>query len=303
MEIKAKELWEQIYGDNEYSFDFANKLIIKKEYKTDSLFSWDYERYDFDDEKSFIANRETIKLRDRKSIFEIDDIKYIITRNPNYSYSILSPTKISDENCPINFDLFLNNKITNYEEKDYSFVIITLQKMTQDIANIFNNYIVEYLKIFKDLISFDINNENYSRTEIKFQFLISEDLTVKKTLEIGLTLSSLMPLIIHRLSSLNIELWNDEIEDGKYYNIFVTSKKTNENYFELKNIGILGMLTTFENSIFIDNITKDRIIKEGVFENNFIRAKNSGIEGVYQYKFSRHDISEYNEVITSKKTK
>jgi hypothetical protein len=154
----------------------------------------------------FIANLETIKIRDSQSMFEIDSNKYIITKNPDYSYSILSTSKISDENCPINFDLFLNNKINTYQEKEYSFIIISVKKMQPDILNVFGNYLVEYLKIFKELVSFDISNENFSRTELKFQFLLSDTFTIKKTLEVGMTISSLMPLIVHRLSALSPQL-------------------------------------------------------------------------------------------------
>lgn len=302
MEIKSKELWNEIYGDAEYSFDFANKLIIKDEYKTKTPFSWEADRYDFDDEKSFIANIETIKSRDKKPVFEIDNSRYIVTKNPDYSYSILSPSKISDENCPINFDLFLNNKINNYEKKDYSFIIISIKKMNMEILNIFNNYIVEYVKIFKNLISFDIDNSHFSRSEIKIQFLLSNDFSIRKTLEIGLTISSLMPLIIHRFSSLDEKLWSneDDMDDENYYNLFITSRRTNENPFALKNVSILGMIFTFENSIFIDDETKKEVVKKGIFENSFVKAKNSVEDDIYQYKFSRIDISQYNEIVLSK---
>ncbi|MGL6124941.1 MAG: hypothetical protein ACRC1F_00415 [Metamycoplasmataceae bacterium] len=302
MKEKAKELWEEKYGDSEYSFDFANKLIIKSEYQTNSPFSWDTDIYDFGDEASFIANIETIKARDKKPVFEIDNVRYIVTRNPNYSYSILSPSKISDEKCPINFDLFLNSKINNYTEKDYSFIIISLRKMEENIENIFNSYVIEYFKIFKQLISFDFDNSSYSRTELKFQFINSDEFTIKKTFEIALTLSSLMPLIIHRLSSLETKLWKheDSLNDEHYYNIFFTIKNNNENYFELKNIKILGMINMFENGIFLDESTKKAVVNKGISIAGFAVAKNSIEEGIYQYEFSRTDISQYNEIILSK---
>ncbi len=301
MEIKPLELWEEKYGKEEHAFDFSGKLIIKSEYQTDSPFAWNTELYNEDEKRSFIAHVETIKIRDKKSMFEIAENKYIITKNPNYSFSILSTSKITDENCPINFDLFLNNKINTYQKKEYSFLIITFKKMQSDILNVFSNYLIEYLKDFKELISFDINNENFSRTELKFQFLISDIFTIKKTLEIATTISSLMPLIIHRLSSLSSQLWSVDSEGKEYFNIFLTSSKVDENYFELKNKEILGMMSSFENTILIDEITKEKIVKEGIFANNFSRAKNSADEGVYQYKFSRNDIFQYNDLIFSKK--
>ncbi len=301
MENKSIELWEKTYGKEEYSFDFANKLIIKNQYKTESPFAWDTELYNQNEEKMFIANLETIKIRDSQSMFEIDSNKYIITKNPDYSYSILSTSKISDENCPINFDLFLNNKINTYQEKEYSFIIISVKKMQPDILNVFGNYLVEYLKIFKELVSFDISNENFSRTELKFQFLLSDTFTIKKTLEVGMTISSLMPLIVHRLSALSPQLWSSESESWEYFNIFISSAKTDENIFHLKNMEILGMLVSFENFIFVDEDVKEKLIKEGIFNNNFSKAKNSGTEGVYKYKFSRNDIFQYNELVFSKK--
>ncbi len=302
MEIKPIELWEEKYEKEEYAFDFAGKLIIKSEYQTDSPFAWNTEPYNEDEKRSFIANIETIKIRDKKSMFEIDGNKYIITKNPNYNFSILSTSKITDENCPINFDLFLNNKINTYQKKEYSFMIIAFKKMQSDIFNVFSNYIIEYLKNFKEMISFDVNNENFSRTELKFQFLISDVFTIKKTLEIAITISSLMPLIIHRLSFLNSQLWSVDLEGKEYFNIFLSSSKVDENYFELKNKEILGMMSSFENTILIDEITKEGITKEGIFVNNFSKAKNSGDEGVYQYKFSRNDIFQYNDLIFSKKS-
>jgi ACT domain-containing protein len=64
---------------------------------------------------------------------------------------------------------------------------------------------------------------------------------------------------------------------------------------------ILGMLVSFENFIFVDEDVKEKLIKEGIFNNNFSKAKNSGTEGVYKYKFSRNDIFQYNELVFSKK--
>ncbi|MDK2819865.1 MAG: hypothetical protein KFW07_03440 [Mycoplasmataceae bacterium] len=304
MKIKAQELWEELFGEQKFVFDFSNKLILKSEFQTDSLFSWDLENYDVDDEKFFIASIEAIKLRNKQSIFEIDDNKYIVTKNPDYSYSILSTTKINDEKCPINFDLFLNNKINNYEEKDYSFIIIAVKKMSQDMLNIFNNYIIDYLKNYKELLSFDLDNANFSRTELRFQFQNNDDFNTKKALDISLTISSLMPLIIHRLSLTSIELWiqNDLTDSNKFFNIFVTSTRAFENNFKLKEMEILGMITSFENSIFVDEESKKQIEKKGIFSDSFVKAKNSGTEGVYQYKFLRSDIAEYNKIIFNKKS-
>ncbi len=301
MEKKPIELWEEEYSKQEYAFDFANKLIIKSEHQTKSPFAWDVELYNQDEKRTFIANLETIKIRDQQSMFEIEGNKYIVTKNPDYSFSILSTSKISDEKCPINFDLFLNNKINTYQEKEYTFIIMSFKKMQPDILNVFGNYLVEYLKTFKELVSFDINNANFSRTELKFQFLISDIFTMKKTLEVGMTISSLMPLITHRLSSLSPQLWSVDSEGPAYFNLFISSAKTDENYFQLKNMEILGMLTSFENSIFVDEVTKDGIVKEGIFTNNFSKAKNSGTDGVYKYEFSRNDIFQYNELVFSKK--
>ena len=302
MDMKPNELWEEIYGDKEYSFDFANKLIIKKEFKTKSQFSWNAEQYDFEDETFFIANLETINIRDKRSIFEIGNDKYIITKNPDYSYTILSTTSISDEKCPINFDLFLNYKINNYEKKDYSFIVISLKKMNKDALNIFTNYIIEYLKIYKELISFDIDDSNFSRTEIKFQFIINSNFDEKNTLDIALTISSLMPLIIYRLNSLSIGLWISNIEETTYFNIFVSSKKSLENYFKLKDVGTLGMISGFENLIFINKELKIGLSKNNDNQNNnFVKAKNSEVEGIYEYKYLRNDISQYNEIIFRKK--
>lgn len=301
MGIKSKDLWEQLYGDKEFAFDFDNQLMIRKEYKTNSLFSWNKEQFDFEDEKSFIANISTIKNRDKKSIFEINNIKYFITKNPDYSYSILTPTKILDEKCPINFDLFLSNKISNYCKKEYSYILISFRKMNNDAMNIFNNYIVGYISNFKELTSFDINNNLFARTEIKFQFEINKFLNINKVLEIAITISSLMPLIIYRLSNLEIELWAEEMQEGGNFNIFVSSNNTFENIFELKNIESLGMITSFENTIFIDKRTKDIILNNGGFADSFVKAKNSATPDVYQYKLARIDIADYNQRIINKK--
>ncbi|MGL5643456.1 MAG: hypothetical protein ACRCW3_01630 [Metamycoplasmataceae bacterium] len=302
MAAKIKELWEEIYGDVEYAFDFANKLIIKKEYKTKSPFAWDIDIYDFGDEASFIAHIETIKLRDKKPVFEINGIKYIITQNPNYSYSIISPSKITDEKCPINFDLFLNSKINNYQQQNYSFIIITVKKMNQDIANIFLSFIVDYFKGFKEFISFNIDDSNFARTEIKFQFLNEEKFTSSDTFEIAVTTSTLMPLIIHRLSSLESKIWklDEEFNQEYYYNVFFVSKRMDENYFPFKEIKITEMITMFENTIFLDVDTKKEITEKGTSKNGFEVAKNSVEEGFYQYRYSRTDIAKYNDLVLSK---
>ncbi|MGL5205406.1 MAG: hypothetical protein ACRC7B_00630 [Metamycoplasmataceae bacterium] len=302
METKIKELWEEKYGDADYAFDFANKLIIKNEYKTKSPFSWDVDIYDFGDEASFIAHKETIKLRAKKPIFEIDGLKYIVTQNPNYSYSIISPSKISDERCPINFDLFLNSKINNYAEHNYSFIIIAIKKMNKDLFNIFLTFIVDYFRNFKQFISFDIDDNNFSRTEIKFQFLNEEKFMSSDAFEISVTISTLMPLIIHRLSSLEQNIWkiDEEFIQENYYNVFFSSKKMDENYYPFKDIKITEMITMFENTIFLDENTKKEIIENGISKNGFEVAKNSVEEGFYQYRYSRTDIAKYNELVLSK---
>ncbi|MGL5733200.1 MAG: hypothetical protein ACRCXE_03965 [Metamycoplasmataceae bacterium] len=302
MDAKAKELWEEKYGDANYAFDFANKLIIKSEYKTKSPFSWTIDIYDFGDEASFIAHTETIKLRDHKPVFEIDGLKYIITQNPNYSYSIISPSKISDEKCPINFDLFLNSKINNYAEQNYSFVIVTIKKMNKDIANIFLSFIVDYFKGFKQFISFNIDDSNFARTEIKFQFLNDEKFTSSDAFEIAVTSSTLMPLIIHRLSSLEQKVWkiDEEFEQEHYYNVFFVSQKMDENYYPFKDIKITEMITMFENTIFLDEKTKNEITEYGTSKNGFEMTKNSVEEGFYQYRYSRTDIAKYNDLVLSK---
>lgn len=301
MAIKHKDLWIELYGEKEYTFDFANKLIIRNEYKTNSPFSWNKEQFDFDDDKSFIANSLTIKLRNKMSNFEIDGEKYFITKNPDYSYSILTTTKIIDEKCPINFDLVLNNKINDYHKREYSYIIISYRKMNNDAMNIFNNYIVNYINNFKELISFDINNNSFARTEIKFQFEINNSFTLNKVLEIVITIRSLMPLIFHRLSNLEIELWSEDMQDKNNFNIFLSSNNSFENVFELKNIENLGMIISFENTIFIDKRTKDIILNTGSFADSFVKAKNSATPDVYQYKLARSDITDYNQKVINNK--
>ncbi len=304
MNIKPKELWEILYGDKDFDFDFANQLIVKNEYKTNSMFSWKIEQFDFDDEKYFIANCSTIAKRNKKSMFEIDNEKYIITKNPDYSYSILSTTRIIDEKCPINFDLVLNNQINTYSKQAYSYIVISLRKMNKDCLNIFSNYIVQYIKRFEEMISFDINDSLISRTEIKFQFKANP--LSDKIFKIGLTISSLMPLIIYRLlniNNINTNLWKDENQSQKFFNIFISSNTAFENVFELKNIDILGNIATFENSIFIDENTKNEVINFGGFVSGFTKSKNSITPNVYEYKFSRIDISDYSQkIFSSKKT-
>ncbi|MGL5617703.1 MAG: hypothetical protein ACRCWU_01455 [Metamycoplasmataceae bacterium] len=302
MDKKINELWEEKFGNTEYAFDFANKLIIKKEFKTKSSFSWDIDIYDFGDEANFIANVETIRLRDRKPVFEIEGLKYIITQNPNYTYSIISPSKISDEKCPINFDLLLNSKINNYEKQNYSFIIITVKKMKKNIANIFLSFVVDYFKTFKQFISFNIDDSNFSRTEIKFQFLNDKNFTSSDAFEISVTISTLMPLIIHRLSLLNQKLWKIDVEFNKenYYNVFFDSKKMDENYYPFDNIKITEMITMFENTIFIDEKTKKEITENGISKNGFESAKNSVKEGFYQYRYLRTDIAKYCDLVLSK---
>ncbi|MGL5205199.1 MAG: hypothetical protein ACRC9F_00380 [Metamycoplasmataceae bacterium] len=302
MNARVKELWEEKYGEANYGFDFANKLIIKSEYKTKSPFSWDIDIYDFGDEVNFIANTETIKIRNKKPIFEVDGIKYIVTKNPNHLYSIFSPSKIMDEKCPINFDLFLNNKINNYEQQNYSFIIITIKKMNNDMFNIFLSFVVDYFKTFKQFISFSINDDNFSRTEIKFQFLNINEFTSNKVFDIAVTIFTLMPLIIHRLSSLEEKLWkiHEEFNQEHYYNVFFTSQKIEENYYALKDIKITEMITMFENMIFLDEKTKNEMIENGMSKNGFEITKNSVEEGFYQYRFTRTDIAKYNEMILTK---
>lgn len=293
---KSKKIWEKIYGNKEFAFDFSNQLILKDEYKTGKLYSWDYDVYDYEDETEtkFIANEKIIRARNKQSMFDFEGLKYLSVRNEDSTYSILTPSKLLDLENPLNFDLYLANKLSNYKSSDYIVLSITYKKMLPTLNDIFISYICDCVKAKLDFDYMKLDNNNQWKN--KLYFLIDKNkYKSKDVLDAAMIFKPLLKLFILRSYEKFGDIWNDDedIHDGLFFNIFLFTTDKRENIFILNEREFVNYTESFEEKIMINENIKNELIEIGMLSNDFLKLYEFNNTTIYSYNFINSKFNAY----------
>ena len=293
---KSKKIWEKIYGDKEFVFDFSNQLILKDEYKTEKPYSWDYDFYDYEDETEtkFIANEKIIKARNKQPMFDFEGLKYLSVRNEDSTYSILTPSKLLDLENPLNFDLYLANKLSNYKSSNYIVLSITYKKMLPTLNDIFISYICDCVKAKLDFDYMKLDNNNQWKN--KLYFLIDKNkYKSKDVLDAAMIFKPLLKLFILRSYEKFEDIWNDDedIHDGLFFNIFLFTTDKRENIFILNEKEFVNYTESFEEKIMINENIKNELIEIGMLSNDFLKLYEFNNTTIYSYNFINSKFNAY----------
>ena len=291
---KHLDLWIEKYGNKEFAFDFANNLILKNEFKTNKPYSWDLDFFDYNDQKQFIASELLIKKRNKKPIFEFNNQKYFVTKNPDNTYSIINLNQITNLDNPLDYDLFLINKINTYNEKTNSFWLsIVYSKMNESANEIFIDYINNVVASLFNTKYFQLE-ENELKNHLKWEINI-ENLEWKEFIKLLLLLKSIMSLSVFRLKEKYQQLWTFN-HDELFFNFVISNnKKTNQK--------LISFLSAFENKIFFNEEIIKKMIENKIESNNFIKCYDMNETNIYTYKFANLKFDSYLWNITSNKNK
>lgn len=297
MDNKENKIWNDIFGNCDYAFDFANELILREEFNTNSQFSWNIDFYDYNDDEIFIASKNLIKTRNKQPVFTFKENRYIVTKNPNSSYSIIKTNEIIDNASPLNFDLYLSHKINNFKNDSKVVVSINFRKMNEEIEPIFISYLQDVIgKLFQTNI-FKFNNENILKNKISF--LISQKVWTSSHFLIDiLKLNSIIQLTKIRLEENFSNIWLDEdfIDDNYYFNIFIflPEEKNKKSIFLQNELNFINYVETLDNKIFINNLMVEKLNKLNlVEENEFAKTQLYDDYRIYEYRYSHSEFYRY----------
>lgn len=296
---EALKLWEKEFGDKDYGFDFANTLILKSEFQTNSIYSWDLDYFDYQNEEQFILATKNIKIRNKQSTFVINNEKYLICKNPDFTYSIVNANNINSKSNVLNLDLFYLNKIKNFPKENLIILSLSIKKMQADPENNFLSNFQHLIQIFfpdslvtingeftyKTLITILIKTTNIKPTEI-----------MKKILKIN----SLVQLLIFRVKQVYSKIWinlNDEDRENPkhFYNLFLFKNNPDSklNIYQENKIQLLDLINTFNNTIFCNQNLVDAFLENGFNKSEFRLFDHFGDLSIYEYPFLNHEFNTY----------
>ncbi|MGL4343021.1 MAG: hypothetical protein ACRCRZ_00420 [Metamycoplasmataceae bacterium] len=207
--------WNSIFDNEILGYDFAGKLILKNEFRTNSKYAWDIDFFDrsIDDNKKYIASRISIKNRNSKKEFEIDGIIYNVVHIDD-NYRIINSQK--SENI-ITIPRLLNKKIDNYFGEP-SKIIIPYEAISSAYISL-SNFPIEHLEklrsllfdlfyeldVFLDLFIYAENNQNNlflgKTCYIRVFFKSKNKNDYLSIFDIVLTIKNILKMVIIKLVS------------------------------------------------------------------------------------------------------
>lgn len=298
MELKqqAFKLWEEKFPNQNYGFDFANSLIIKTEFQTDSPYSWDLDYYDYHDQEQFIGATKNIKIRNQQPVFIIDDIKYLVTKNPDFSYSIISANQISNDASALNFDLFHLQKIKSFQAQDFYFLSLNLKKLQPKIEeNFVYNFQLILNNFFQETM---IHIETTQDYKITISAMIKNNQsTLAKLMKVILKINSLIQLLIFRLKQLYQNIWIDQFENDyeQFYNLFLFKVQPNQEQpiYHQAHHQLVDFVNSFDNKIFANQNLVDDFVAQGFEKSQFRHYDQFGENIIYEYPFVNSEFYNY----------
>ena len=296
---EALKIWEKEFGDKDYGFDFANTLILKSEFQTDSIYGWDLDYFDYQNQEQFIAAIKNIKTRNKQSTFVINNEKYLICKNPDFSYSIINANNINSKSNVLNLDLFYLNKIKNFQKENLIILSLSIKKMQADPENNFLSNFQHLIKTFFPDSLITINNEFTYKTLITI-LIKTTDIKPTEMMKKILKINSLVQLLIFRIKQVYLNIWinlnNEDQENPKhFYNLFLFKNNPDSklNIYEENKIQLLDLINTFNNTIFCNQNLVDDFLENGFNKSEFRLFDHFGDLSIYEYPFLNHEFNTY----------
>ena len=296
---EALKLWEKEFGDKDYGFDFANTLILKSEFQTNSIYSWDLDYFDYQNQEQFILATKNIKIRNKQSTFVINNEKYLICKNPDFTYSIVNANNINSKSNVLNLDLFYLNKIKNFQKENLIILSLSIKKMQADPENNFLSNFQHLIQIFFPDSLVTINGEFTYKTLITI-LIKTTDIKPTEMMKKILKINSLVQLLIFRIKQIYSNIWinlnNEDQENPKYfYNLFLFKNNPDSklNIYEENKIQLLDLINTFNNTIFCNQNLVDAFLENGFNKSEFRLFDHFGDLSIYEYPFLNHEFNTY----------
>ena len=296
---EALKLWEKEFGDKDYGFDFANTLILKTEFQTNSIYGWDLDYFDYQNQEQFIAAIKNIKTRNKQSTFVINNEKYLICKNPDFTYSIVNANNINSKSNVLNLDLFYLNKIKNFQKENLIILSLSIKKMQADPENNFLSNFQHLIQIFFPDSLVTINGEFTYKTLITI-LIKTTDIKPTEMMKKILKINSLVQLLIFRIKQVYSNIWinlnNEDQENPKnFYNLFLFKNNPDSklNIYEENKIQLLDLINTFNNTIFCNQNLVDDFLENGFNKSEFRLFDHFGDLSIYEYPFLNHEFNTY----------
>lgn len=296
---EALKLWEKEFGNKDYGFDFANTLILKSEFQTNSIYSWDLDYFDYQNQEQFILATKNIKIRNKQSTFVINNEKYLICKNPDFTYSIVNANNINSKSNVLNLDLFYLNKIKNFPKENLIILSLSIKKMQADPENNFLSNFQHLIQIFFPDSLVTINGEFTYKTLITI-LIKTTDIKPTEMMKKILKINSLVQLLIFRIKQVYSNIWinlNDEEQENPkhFYNLFLFKNNPDSklNIYEENKIQLLDLINTFNNTIFCNQNLVDAFLENGFNKSEFRLFDHFGDLSIYEYPFLNHEFNTY----------
>ncbi len=213
MENKSNKIWEQVYGNSLFEIDFLGTPIIKSEFKTNTLNSWDFDLFDEYDEQILIASIDAINKKAKRKEFTLEKITYnsvvengkwkIINSMEEKEKEILFSSELTNKEIEKYFPSFLlNKKQKTFNNIYYSSLLINLSDFPIEVLEKLRMMLQKFVKnleIFQDIFIYTIDNDTkfgnncYIRIFFKSYNLINQDTKIFQT---SLILKNIIELAI-----------------------------------------------------------------------------------------------------------
>lgn len=293
----ALKIWDEFFPNQDYVFDFANKLILKNEYNTQTSYSWKIDQYDYNDDEIFIANTSSISQRNKQPVFVIENEKYFILKHPDGSHSIICLDKIKDFQNPVNVDLFINNKLNEIDlnkRNDDFIILIKIIKCKQNIEKWIINLINEFCNYFFKKFYIRVDDK---QSALSTNIIIEIDKTsvsLYNFMKIILKINSIMKFIFYRLNKkFDNNSWKhvESNNENNFYNLIINSSN---------DIDIVDYIFTLDNKILLLDQLKITLEQNEFNDSEFKIFDEINNVKIYEYPYINSEFNQYFKRIKNK---
>ena len=299
---EALKLWQATFKDATYGFDFAGQLILKTHFNCQHEFSWNVDYYDYNDPVPFIASQQVINARQQQARFIFQNKVYLVSQNPDFTYSIFNPQILSEAENPLNFDLYLMAKMQQTKSNHQLVLTLSLKKMVPMWWELFCKVYQKFCHLVLQPTNLIFNYDELNKVNISCFFEANQVLDQALMVQI-LKINALVELMILRFNQQNQPLWIDESEqEAAFYNFFIYYQTSDDQIlaYQASQINLVNLINVFTNRVFANQAAVDLFNQHNQSENLFEIFDQLNDQKIYHYPYKHTRFESYLKNLSKK---
>lgn len=276
------KFWNKLIGDQEVSYDYAGRIILKSHFRKKSEFSWDVDFYDVkNSSKKYIASKISIIERNKKTEFQANGKTFKLVIDDKGLHKFIDPYQVINI---LTYPDLLVKKIDSYfnpqgiVELNYNsissilisltlFPLENLEKLRHLLLNMFQGldlFLDMFIYYEKNPINLNMKKNAYIRIYFKSKNL-NDNMAI---FDYALTARSIMKKVL-------LNLIENGIPNSNFINYDVFLQNHN---LEFLFVSSFTDEKIKNNSIFYPKPSNGDLIMDTFYKNSFIQQKGPEFE-------------------------